>query len=113
MTDKPSKPKSPWIAHSEREEYEDCITGNAEGLTLLRDAIDRALVSKKAEITIPYSDIRGIIVIERDHRDSAPHKQTWPDKFKALLSMLLVIFVLVLFYGFIRTTWGWLSGLFK
>ncbi len=113
MSDELPKPKNPWIAHSEREEYEDCITGNAEGLTLLRDAIDRALVSKKEEITIPYSDIRGVFVIERDHRDVAPRKLTWLDKFKALLSILLVVLVLVLSYGFIKTAWGWLSGIFK
>ena len=113
MRAEPPMPKNPWIAHSEREEYEDCITGNAEGLTLLRDAIDRALTSKKEEINIPYSEIRGVFVIERDHRDVAPTKQTWSDKLKALFSMLLVVLVLVLGFGFIKTAWGWLSGLFK
>jgi hypothetical protein len=105
--------KNPWITFSDREGTEDCIVGNEEGLRLLRDTIDRALISKKEEITFPRPGILGVVLVEGDSRDQPPEKLKFLDYVKAALSMGLVIVVLALGYGFIRTVWFWIRGLFK
>ncbi len=86
---------NPWLAFDEREEYEDCISGNRKGLEALREAIDKALIDKQARIDIHFSHIQGIVLIEGDQRETARTKNTWRDWIAAAFSLILIVVVLM------------------
>jgi len=93
------KPGNPWLAFDEREEYEDCISGNRQGLEALRDAVSAALDKKQSNLDFHYSHVRGVVLVEDDPRETAKTKNTWKDGVAALFSLLLAAIVVILGFG--------------
>ena len=93
------KAGNPWLAFDEREEYEDCISGNRQGLEALRDAVCAALEKKESSLDFHYSHVRGIVLVEGDPRETAKTKNTWKDYIAALFSLLLAVAVIVLSFA--------------
>jgi hypothetical protein len=95
------KPKDsqPWLAYNETEEYEQCITGNEQGLRILRDAIDQALSGVTAKIDINLSDFSGVVKIEGDQRGKVVFKNSPWTLFKASLAALAVPVVIGFLFG--------------
>jgi hypothetical protein len=100
---RPALPKpndnQPWLAYNEKEEYEQCITGNEQGLRILRDAIDQALKGVAARIDINLSDFSGVVKIEGDQREKAVFKNSRWELFKASLAALAVPVVIGFLFG--------------
>jgi hypothetical protein len=90
------QPGTAWLAFDEREEYEDCISGNRQGLEALRDAVNAALERKDAHLDFHFSHVRGVLLVEGDPRESAKTKNTWKDGVAALCSLLLAATVVIL-----------------
>jgi len=93
------KAGNPWLAFDEREEYEDCISGNRQGLEALRDAVSAALEKKESNLDFHFSHVRGILLVEGDPRDTVKTKNTWKDGVAALFSLLLAATVVILGFG--------------
>jgi hypothetical protein len=90
------KSGNPWLAFDERDEYEDCISGNRQGLEALRDAVSAALEKKASNLDFHYSQVRGVVLVEGDPRETAKTKNTWKDAVAALFSLLLAATVVIL-----------------
>ena len=102
MSDPPKLPPAgsdpvPWLAWDERADFEDCLSGNREGLLALRAAIDAALERGQAPLAPPrtFFAVAGVLRVEGDPRATlAPTKPTVGSCFLGLLSALLGVFLL-------------------
>ncbi|RRJ98974.1 hypothetical protein Ga0100231_000860 [Opitutaceae bacterium TAV4] len=63
---------NPWLCNDNREEYEDCIAGNKEGLNALRNAIDEALEKGESRMSLHFSSFAGVVRVEGDPRETEP-----------------------------------------
>jgi hypothetical protein len=86
----PYRQGNPWLGVDRREEYEEYIAGNRAGLQALREAIDKALQEGKSEISIPFTDYPGVILVEGDPRESEQARPRARDWVAAVFSCLLV-----------------------
>jgi hypothetical protein len=93
------KTGNPWLAFDDREEYEDCISGNRPGLEALRDAVNAALEKKVAKLDFHFSHLRGVVLVEGDPRETAKTKATWKDWLAGLFSLLLTATIVILAVG--------------
>lgn len=94
----PPDPRQPWLTWDEREDFEDYLSGNVEGLTRLRDAIDAALEHGQAPLgpTRAFFSVNGVLRVDGDPREAyVPTKRTvgalmWV-LFCAALGMLAIV----------------------
>ena len=106
--DKQIKDKNqPWIDYNEKEEFEECITGNEEGLKVLRHAIDEALEGKFGKVNAHFTAIQGVVKISNDPRETVV---IVPPKPFETIKAILIALVGVIFIGVLLATWFGLSA---
>ena len=88
----PQEKSSAWVAIGESAEFEDCLIGNKEGLTQLRDAISEALSNGEAHLLPRLISMTKVLVLDGPtNPETIPRKRSWKDTL-ALVSCAIVIF---------------------
>ena len=87
----------PWLrAYSET--YEDCVAGNREGLTALRESIDEAIAGREGpQLDERFnSDLSSVVLVAEDRPPNQFNDRSTSKVTCALLSFASVIWLIVL-----------------